>query len=81
MLCHEVIAEEDDIVATSHFIADRNDPLWQYSDAGLHRRCFLRWESREEFVRRFNEVMAQFVFGNGKRHQMSGDGRITEIAP
>src|SRR5205085_2574858 len=41
MLCHEVLAKDDDIVATSHFIADRSDALWQYSDAGFHRRCFI----------------------------------------
>ncbi len=81
MLCHAVLAKDDEIVATSHFIADRNDPLWRYSDAGFHRRYFIRWEHREEFVRRFNEVMAQHVFGNGKRHRMSSDGSITDTEP
>jgi hypothetical protein len=81
MLCHEVLAKDDDIVATSHFIADRNDPLWQFSDAGFHRRCFIHWEHRGEFVRRYNEVMAVHVWGNGKRHQMNSDGSITETEP
>ncbi len=81
MLCHEVLAKDDDIVATSHFIADRDDPLWRYSDAGFHRRCFIRWEHRDEFVRRYNEAMAVHVFGNGKRRQMSSDGSITDTDP
>jgi hypothetical protein len=81
MLCREVVAKDDDIVATSHFIADRNDPLWQYSDAAFHRQCFLQWERREEFINRFNDAMAPHVFGNGKRHQMSSDGSIKEIEP
>ena len=80
-LCHEVIAVEDEIVATSHFIADAKDPFWQYSDAPFHRRCFVAWDRREEFVRRFNEAVRPFVFGNWKRHQMQNDGSITEAEP
>ena len=35
-LCDEVIYDADDIVATSHFVTDRNDPLWRFSDAAIH---------------------------------------------
>ena len=80
-LCREVIAPDDDIVATSHFIADPKDSLWQYSDAAFHRRCFASWERREEFVRRFNEAARPFVFGNGKRHHMQDDGDIIQVEP
>lgn len=80
-LCGEVIGTYDTIVATSHFIADRTDSLWQYSDAALHQRCFAAWERREEFVRRFNEAVRPFVFGNGKRHFMQDDGVIIQIDP
>ena len=81
VLCHEVIVSDDDIVATSHFIGDPNDSLWRYSDAAFHRRCFIAWERREEFVRRFNDVVKQYVFGNGKRHYMHDDGSIAQIDP
>lgn len=81
-LCRELIApDDDDIVATSHFIADPKDSLWQYSDAAFHRRCFATWERREEFVRRFNEAARPFVFGNGKRHYMQDDGVIIQVEP
>jgi hypothetical protein len=80
-LCQEIITADDEVVATSAFIADRNDPLWQYSDAAFHRRCFASWEKREEFVRRFNETMKQFVFGNGKCQQMQDNGSIIQIKP
>ena len=80
-LCHQVIAADDDIVATSHFIADPQDWLWQYSDAAFHRRCFAAWDRREEFVRRFNEAVRPFVFCNGKRHHMQGNGDIVQVEP
>jgi hypothetical protein len=79
VLCHEVIATEDDIVASSAFIKDSKDSLWQYSDAAFHKRCFVAWQRREEFVRRFNETMKSFVFGNAKRHYMQDDGSIIQI--
>jgi hypothetical protein len=80
-LCREVIAADDDIVATSHFIGDPKDSLWQYSDAAFHRQCFAAWARREEFVKRFNETMKPFVFGNGKRQLMQDDGSIVQIKP
>lgn len=67
---------DDDTVGTSHFIADRADPMWQFSDAAFHRRCFAVWEKREEFVKRFNEAMKPFVFGDGKRQFMQDDGSV-----
>ena len=80
-LCEDVISADDDIVATSHFIADPKDSLWQYSDGAFHRRCFSTWERREEFVRRYNEVAGPTVFGNGKRHYMQDDGTIIQVEP
>lgn len=80
-LCHAVIAKDDDIVATSHFIADPEDPLWRYSDAAIHRTCFESWEQRENFVNRFNAAVAPFIFGNGKRHFMKANGDIIQIDP
>jgi hypothetical protein len=78
-LCGVIIASEDEIVATSHFVADPNDFFWKYSDAPFHRRCFLAWEKREEFIGRFNETMKLYVFGNGKRNYMLDDGTITQV--
>jgi hypothetical protein len=75
-LCELVFGEGDDIVATSHFIADKTDPLWKYSDAGIHRRCFLAWGSRATFVEKFNATWGQEIWGNGTRHRMELDGTI-----
>lgn len=75
-LCDKVIAADDAVVATSHFIADKSDSLWRYSDAPFHGSCFFGWERREEFVRRYNQTMRGYVFGNGKRHHMDDQGHI-----
>lgn len=39
-LCRQVIAEGDDVMAFSAFVPNTKDPLWRFSDAAMHRRCF-----------------------------------------
>ena len=70
-LCHQVIVKDDEIVGTTHFIADSKDSLWQYSDAAFHRRCFLTWERREEFVAQYNQLTA-----GSRGHHMESDGSV-----
>ena len=75
-LCSAVLEAGDDLVSTSHFIADPKDPLWRYSDAAMHRRCFLSWPQRAAFVEKFNATVAVHVWGNGMCHRMRPDGTI-----
>jgi hypothetical protein len=75
-LCGVALVQGDDLVATSPFIADEKDPLWKYSDAGMHRDCFLAWECRAAFVEKFNAAWGQEIWGNGTRHRMKADGTI-----
>ncbi len=75
-LCDGVIAEDFGIVATSHFIANASDPLWRYSDAAMHRACFLAWPHREEFVVKFNATMGRITWGGDTYHGMRADGTI-----
>jgi len=75
-LCGAVLEPGEDVVATTHFIADEADPLWKYSDAGLHRRCFLNWPHRVAFVEKYNATVGLQVWGNGTRHRMELDGTI-----
>ena len=76
-ICSQVIGQDDEIVSTSHFIGEQDDPLWRFSDAAMHRQCFLEWEHRREYVDRYNTVVGPIVFGNGTRHRMDDDGSIT----
>jgi hypothetical protein len=75
-ICNVVLKEGDQIVATSAFIADRDDPLWQFSDAAMHKSCFLEWDQRKNFVEKYNETVGALTFGNGTYHYMEPDGSI-----
>jgi hypothetical protein len=66
-------------LATSHFIADRNDPLWWFSDSAMHRSCFLTWQDREAFVAKFNQLVGGITFGNSTYHHMESDGTIAVL--
>jgi hypothetical protein len=80
-LCDALLDGGGDLVATSAFIGDRHDPLWRFSDAAMHRPCFLAWNLRDTFVRRFNETVGGIVFGNGTHHHMREDGTIISVQP
>ena len=78
-VCGNVIKEGDEIVATSHFIADQNDPLWRFSDSAMHCYCFANWNHRTEFVAKFNLIVGPITFGNGTYHHMEADGTIAVL--
>jgi hypothetical protein len=77
-LCHDVIQLGEDVVATSHFIADQTDSLWRFSDASFHKACFLMWDRRGDFVSRFNAVMTERF---GERRFMNDDGSYAPGKP
>jgi len=77
-LCNAVIGKGDEIVATTHFIADPSDPLWEYSDAAMHRACFLKWERRLDFVAKYNATMGVNTWGLGTYHEMLPDGSVVK---
>ena len=78
-ICGAVIEEGDDIIATTHFISESSDPLWRFSDSAMHKFCFLKWEHRQEFVTKFNEIRGATTWGNGTYHHMGDDGNITVL--
>jgi hypothetical protein len=78
-LCGGVLREGDELVGTSHFIGDPADPLYRYSDAGMHKECFLHWDLRSDFVSRYNSLHRSNVWGNGTYFQMGDDGTIRLI--
>ncbi len=78
-LCGVVLNQGDDIVATTHFLADRNDPLWRFSDSAMHRSCFLAWDRREAFVKKYNDTVGAVTWGDGTHHHMEDDGNISVL--
>lgn len=77
-VCNAVIAEPDDLVATSAFIEDASHPLSQYSDAAMHRACFMSWGRRREFIDLFNKFWSSRYRGIRLMHD---DGSIEEKDP
>ena len=74
-ICNEILQKDQRLVATTHFIGEKTDPLWRYSDAPFHYDCFQTWDLREAFVKRYNEV-AKRIFG--RNHEMNADGTLTD---
>lgn len=74
-LCERAIEAEDGLVATSAFLGPEHR-LWRYSDAAMHRECFLAWGDRQAFVEAYNSIVGPHVAGDGTRHQMLDDGSI-----
>ena len=77
--CDLVIGQDDQIVGTSHFIADAADPLWRFSDAAMHKRCFLGWDQRGAFVEKFNQTVSGITRGDAYHH-MNDDGTIVSLS-
>ena len=78
-ICGVVLEEGDDLVATTHFIADQADPLWRFSDSAMHGSCFLEWEQRQNFVQKYNDTIGTITWGNGTYHHMEDDGQISVL--
>jgi hypothetical protein len=76
-ICGVVINDNEDTVATTHFIADPNDPLWRFSDSAIHKSCFLSWKQRQNFVKKYNETIGSIIWGNGTSHHMDDTGHIS----
>jgi hypothetical protein len=75
-ICDRVLEIGDQIVATTHFIADPTDPLWPFSDACMHKWCFLHWDQRQSFVSRYNAIFSNYSSASGMFRQMEEDGIV-----
>lgn len=64
------------MVITPDFLADDTDPLWPYTDAVLHRPCFLVWPERKILIARYNLMARRLVADDGSYPQMTGEGEM-----
>jgi hypothetical protein len=62
-ICRELLVQDQPIVATTHFIGDPADPLWRFSDSGMHAACFAGWEHRDEFAARYYAALGRKLAG------------------
>ena len=77
-ICGIVIEDRKEIVSTTHFITDQNDPLGRFSDSAMHKSCFISWK-QETFIKKYNETIGTAVWGNKTHHYMQADGRISVL--
>jgi hypothetical protein len=75
-LCGEVIRPGEDAFVTPDFLADDVDPLWRFSDAAMHRACFLVWDRRKALVARYNQVTRLWISPDGSYPRMTSEGEI-----
>ena len=75
-LCGEAIRPGEDALQTPDFLADETDPFWRFSDAAMHRACFLVWDRRKAFVARFNRAARTWVGTDGSHSRMTSEGEI-----
>ena len=76
-LCRVVFSGSDQIVMFPHFIWDRADPLWRFSDSAMHCQCFAEWSQAEDFRSKFNTAWPK-IMPNHPR-EMLADGSIVEV--
>ncbi|WP_043783939.1 hypothetical protein [Rubrivivax gelatinosus] len=79
-LCEHVIEDDRDIVATTQFLDSSDHPLWKYSDAVMHRKCFEAWDQRQFFVDEYNRLLGSAVFLGSFKHPMDDDGNVTTVS-
>ena len=75
-LCGDVIRPGEDAFVTPDFLADESDPLWRFSDAPLHRACFLVWDRRKAFVAHYNRTGKRLIAPDGSSLRMTSEGEI-----
>ena len=61
-LCGATLQKDEPLVAFPAFIADREDPLWRYSDSAMHECCFEAWEQRDAMIDKYNRACSD-LFG------------------
>jgi hypothetical protein len=80
-LCGNVIRPGDDAFVTPDFLADESDPFWRFSDAPVHRTCFLVWDRRKAFVARYNQTARRLVAADGSYLRLTSEGELVRQRP
>ena len=79
-LCHEALPPDADAIATPDFLADEADPFYRFSDAIMHRACFLVWDRRKVFIAHFNRLARRLVAADGTYPRMTSEGQLVRQA-
>ena len=77
-LCHDALRSDADAIVTPDFLADEADRFFRFSDATMHRACFVVWDQRKAFIAHFNRVAREFTAEDGAYLQMSSEGELVQ---
>ena len=75
-ICDELLTG-DDLVMFPHFIQDDCHPLWRFSDSGMHRRCFTKWEHAPAFRAAYAVFWPKLVPHHPR--EILADGTIVDL--
>lgn len=73
-LCGKVLQEGSEVTSLPP-IADRQNPLYKYFDAGLHTQCFENWDKREEVLGIIKEERQKFINSDYFKEMVSKYGK------
>lgn len=79
-LCQEALPCDADAIATPDFLADESDPFYRFSDATMHRACFLVWDRRKAFIAYYNRTARRLVADDGTYLRMTSEGDLVRQA-
>ena len=79
-LCHEALSPAEDAVVTPDFLADETDPFYRFSDAAMHRSCFIVWDRRKGFIAHFNRLARRLAAADGSHLRMTSEGDLVQQA-
>jgi hypothetical protein len=54
-ICGQVIHDGEEMTGLHHFISDRDDPLWRFSDSCVHVACFDGWPLRADWDAKYTQ--------------------------
>ena len=73
-ICGKVLQESNEITSLPP-IADKQNPLYKYFDAGIHKQCFENWDKKEEVVRIIKEEKQKFINSDYFKKMVSKYGK------
>jgi hypothetical protein len=76
VLCGAAIHPDDDAFVTPDFLADESDPMWRFTDATVHRTCFIVWDRRKMFVARYNRIARRLAAADGTYLHLTSEGDL-----
>ena len=73
-ICGKVLQKGEEVTSLPP-IADKQNPLYKYFDAGLHTTCFENWDKKEVVVKVIKEAKQLFLDSDYFKEMVSKFGK------